>query len=391
MLYFSFYIFTFLLNFIFTFATFIPNERYCHSSVLIDKKLYFIGGFKFVNSSFSSITNEFFYLDVSKPFTTTNNILIPWIDLTYTGGPLKYSATACIGGKNNDMIFIFGGISPLNVIQSFVNQFDTSIQQWINITSVGSVLTDKGGFSFAKFNNGLIAIASGNSTFINITKELWIFDTLTLTGSLSNATNIPYLWGYCAITLPDENILYIGEHNAINLLDFAPMNNGTSGQTPPGRDSFSAVLTFDGRIIIFGGHNEIASLGDLWILDITMFQWSIGNIFNPIVDFIPYEHTATLVDNYMFVAFGKFINGSYSSKISILDVSQKNSYKWVTEFIPNTTTTTTITATTSNSISNNTKSSDSKNTSRIIGSIVSLIIIFVIASVLTLKFIDKYK
>ncbi|RIB23416.1 hypothetical protein C2G38_2171360 [Gigaspora rosea] len=34
-----------------------------------------------------------------------------------------------------------------------------------------------------------------------------------------------------------------------------------------------------------------------------MFQWSIGNILNPILDFIPYEHTATLVDNYMFVAF----------------------------------------------------------------------------------------
>ncbi|CAG8849995.1 28304_t:CDS:2, partial [Gigaspora margarita] len=149
-----------------------------------------------------------------------------------------------------------------------------------------SVLTDKGGISCAKFNNGLIAIASGNSTFINITKELWIFDTLTLAGRLSNATNIPYLW------LP----LY-------NTKSDMWTNMGTSGPTPPGRDSFSAVLTFDGRIIIFGGNNETASLDDLWILDITMFQWSIGNILNPIVDFIPYEHTATLVDNYMFFAF----------------------------------------------------------------------------------------
>ncbi|RIB23260.1 hypothetical protein C2G38_2242815 [Gigaspora rosea] len=317
----NFYIFTFLLKFTFTFAAFIPNGRESHSC----------GGFK-SNGFVSGITNEFFYLDVSKPFTTTDNDSIPWIDLTYTGGPLKTGATACIGGKNNDLIFIFGGISnfsdDLNAFQSFVNQFDTNKQQWINITSVGNVPTNRNDFSCANFNNGLIAIFSGlfEPAYGIVTNDLWIFNTLTLAWSLSNATNAPLpMFGYCAVTFPDGNILYIGGYS-FNLSNYMPMNNlplyntksdiwknmSISGPTPHARYYFSAVLTSDGRIIIFGGFDSASYFGDLWVLDITMFQWSIGKILNPIVNLTLYGHTATLVDDYMFVSFGKSFNYLYA-------------------------------------------------------------------------------
>ncbi|CAG8794699.1 11258_t:CDS:2 [Gigaspora margarita] len=133
-------------------------------------------GFKDIGSS-NIITTEFFYLNVSKPFTITDNISIPWIDLTYTGGPLKESATACVGGKNNDMIFIFGGFSYAEVNNSFVNQFDTNKQQWINITFVGNVPEVREHISCTNFDNGLIAIFGG---FISL-DDLWIFNTLELT------------------------------------------------------------------------------------------------------------------------------------------------------------------------------------------------------------------
>ncbi|CAG8774361.1 26491_t:CDS:2, partial [Gigaspora margarita] len=259
-----------------------------HSSVLIDNKLYFSGG---TNQSVDGM-NKFIYLDVSKPFTTTDNVSMPWIDLTYTGGPSKLYATACIGGKNNDMICIFGDY-PSSINQSFINQFDTSKQQWINITSVGNVPTIGYGYSCANFNNGLMAIFNGTGS----TNELWIFNTLILTWSLNNATNAP---------LPT-----LGYYT-------------------------------------------------------TMFQgqWSSGNISNPIVDLILFGHTATLVDNYM--QKGRFAdkNKSFSSRIFMLDVNRKDSYKWVTEFTPNTTTTTTVTTSSSNT------SSESKNTGIIIGAII---------------------
>ncbi|RIB14716.1 hypothetical protein C2G38_2143914 [Gigaspora rosea] len=238
MLLLNFYTFTFLLNFTFTFAAFIPNGRIYHSSVLIGDKLYFSGGY---NNSIDSMS-EFFYLDVSKPFTTTDNVSIPWIDLTYTSGPSKIEATACTGGKNNDMIFIFGGSSPPTVIQSFVNPFDTNKQQWIKITSVGNIPSYRSYISCANFDNGLIAIFSGSNPSNTITNDLWIFNTLTLTWSLSNATNAPLpIYVYCAITLSDGNILYIGGYSK-NITDYVPMNNSISGPTPSARGYFSAVL-----------------------------------------------------------------------------------------------------------------------------------------------------
>ncbi|KAF0468714.1 galactose oxidase [Gigaspora margarita] len=328
MLLLNFYIFTFLLNFIFTFAGFMPNGRVYHSSVLLDNKLYFSGGH---NESYDNITNEFFYLDVSKPFTTTDN-------------------------------------------------------------------------DSMRFDNGLIAMFSGISSSSNSTNNLWIFNTLTLTWSLSNATNAPLpMYTYCAVTLPDGNILYIGGSYFTNSPATGPVSMGdlplynttsdtwtsksTGGTFPPPRLQFSAVLSFsfsnvtsDGRIVIFGGYSlgnvfdgsfSLDVFSDLWILNTqALFEWSIGIISNPIVDLALYGHTATLVDNYMFVSFGKFQNGTHLPKIFILDVSQKDSYKWVTEFDANTKTTTTniTTITTANTLTTNFLAGI------IVGSIISFII-----------------
>ncbi|CAG8550127.1 22618_t:CDS:2, partial [Cetraspora pellucida] len=282
-------------------------------------------------------------------------------------------------------------------------------------------------FIFGESNN--------NQSFVNQ------FDT-----NKQHAINTPSSRrSYRAITLPDDNILYIGGLNdGINPTDtlasllLMPMDNlplyntktntwtimNITGPTPPSRVYFSAVLTPDGRIIIFGGYQLLSgTYGDLWILDIITYQWSVGKILNPIANLNLVGHTATLVDNYMFVkkvrlrtvpdrvlknyvtievvklqrkiwlpycycpivckpnvemnimdqtqvktlAFtlrpsivmknrlwssfknpiaiwkGFFSNTTYSSKIFMLNVSQKDSYRWVTEFIPNITTTTTVT------------------------------------------------
>ncbi|KAF0550221.1 galactose oxidase [Gigaspora margarita] len=94
----------------------------------------------------------------------------------------------------------------------------------------------------------------------------------------------------------------------------------------------------DKRIIVFGGLNYLSlGLGDLWILNIESYQWSAGNISNS-NGLTLWSHTANLVDNYMIDAFGTV--DEPSQRIYMLDVSQNDSYKWVTEFTPSTTNTT---------------------------------------------------
>ncbi|RIB08473.1 hypothetical protein C2G38_2045134 [Gigaspora rosea] len=193
----------------------------------------------------------FFYLDVSKQFNTT---ALPWNNLN------KFlpndGVSACSGGNNND-IFLFSGLI-VTEFTVFTVKYDINNQKWTdNITNGPS---PRSYISCAKFNNQLIAIFAGLADGRNNPNDLWIFDSLALTWSLSNAPNPPQpIWSYCAITLPDQTILYMGGTayenvtteilmplNSIPLYDSASdmwKTLETSGPTPPSRKAFSAVLS----------------------------------------------------------------------------------------------------------------------------------------------------
>ena len=73
---------------------------------------------------------------------------------------------------------------------------------------------------------------------------------------------------------------------------------------------FHSLLAQDGRIIIYGGTDPQGPPPDqLSVLDTTeqIFKWSIP-VVNYTPRFMPFaRHTATLVGNYMIVAFGRQI------------------------------------------------------------------------------------
>ncbi|CAG8462313.1 23275_t:CDS:2 [Gigaspora margarita] len=292
-----------------------PYVGESHSSVLIDRKLYFIGGFRVYDSDGNRIentTNEFFYLDVSKQFTLNDSSTIPWNDLTNTGGP-KLALTAVCSGEFNDMIYVFGGKNNEIVLEGItVYQYNLIKKQWINNIKAKRIDPSNRSYnSCAKFNGSMIIMSGQYIHNDDVLNDAWLFNTVKSSWRLSqNRENVNLIrFGYQAISFIDAGtiILYIG---------------GTT----------------DRRVIIFGGSDNTTHFGDLWILNIETFQWSIGNITNPISDLQVSGHTATLIDNYMLVAFGQFSNfstGYLSSKIFLLDVSQNDSYKWVNEFIPN--------------------------------------------------------
>ncbi|CAG8769886.1 30897_t:CDS:2, partial [Gigaspora margarita] len=291
-----------------------PGPRLWPAAVLVNNKLYIIGGLP---------NNDSFYLDVSKNFNVSDMASMPWTDIS-TGAPRKDSISACIGGMNNDSIFVIGN-KPSASFQPLVSQFDTTKQTWSNVTASGAPPVDRYYISCASFGKGLIAIFSGAYVTGNDNNDLWLFNTLSLSWIKSNATTAPAARsGYCAITLPDDNILYIGGSYNFSITSFIPMNI-----TPPSRRFSSAVLTPNKRILMFGGVNDasLSYYNDLWILDISTYQWSTGNITNPSLG--PsnlYDHTATVVGNYMFVCFGTNSQNyptptNSSSKIYVLDIT----------------------------------------------------------------------
>ncbi|PKY55880.1 hypothetical protein RhiirA4_410851 [Rhizophagus irregularis] len=108
--------------------------------------------------------------------------------------------------------------------------------------------------------------------------------------------------------------------------------------TPPTPRAYhSAVLTQDGRIIVYGGYTgELGIVSDdLVILDTYDYTWSNAKAIDPPPS--RFYHTATLVGYYMIVAFGRTNNDlppPTSNEVFILNTYDKSNYKWVNEFNP---------------------------------------------------------
>ncbi|CAI2164558.1 19513_t:CDS:2 [Funneliformis geosporum] len=116
----------------------------------------------------------------------------------------------------------------------------------------------------------------------------------------------------------------------------------------------TATMLSDGKIVFLGGQGNYNISRSIDIYDTNNDKWSqmIPNGTPPqkmavllYMDLIKYtpslaRHTATLVGNYMVIAFGLIYKDNkyvFSNQILLLDVSDKNDYKWVTNFTPNTT------------------------------------------------------
>ncbi|GBC37480.2 hypothetical protein GLOIN_2v1845096 [Rhizophagus irregularis DAOM 181602=DAOM 197198] len=263
-------------------------------------------------------TNDFFYLDVSIPFNLDSTL--PIVDLSIDARQIysHSNGISTICGPNKDTIFLIFRISEEGF--SYYN-FIINDQEWIPSTLETNVR-----WSSAVYTTS------------------W--------GSVSSGLNITYLAP--AILLPDGRIAYIGKSNIgdisfnfrniyiYNTNDGTWRNMSTSGIEPSPRYFHTTVLTQDGLIIIYGGVNNIGPVPDqISVLDtkVDPFTWSIPNI-----DYAPSSapfsgHTATLVGNYMIIAFGYYRTATtkstvLSDQIHMIDVREKNNYKWVKNFTP---------------------------------------------------------
>ncbi|PKC08678.1 hypothetical protein RhiirA5_499791 [Rhizophagus irregularis] len=161
---------------------------------------------------------------------------------------------------------------------------------------------------------------------INTTKTHWYLE--------SSDSNIVPKNLASAILLPDGRIAYIGENI-----------NNFGGIKPSPRYIHTTVLTQDGLIIIYGGSDRryYPVPNQISVLDtnVTPFNWSTPSKINTAPSSAPFGgHTATLVGNYM-IAFVHYRNTTHdyilSDQIHMIDVSEKDNYKWVKSFTPNNT------------------------------------------------------
>src|SRR5437870_1497542 len=80
-----------------------PLARYGHSSIVLGNNLYFLGGYVKDKN-----TNDFFYVDLSKPLDRSNP---QYIDLTTIASPpLRFSQGSLVPNDQGDGFYVIGGV-----------------------------------------------------------------------------------------------------------------------------------------------------------------------------------------------------------------------------------------------------------------------------------------
>ncbi|CAG8588548.1 7688_t:CDS:2 [Ambispora gerdemannii] len=335
--------------------SFSPYPRYAHSALLINENIYFVGGQVF-NTTYQTTlpSKDFFYLNVSKEFTT---ISLPWTDLSDLSGLAENSWTAtAVGGSNQDQLFLLGG-APWNISDPLVFMFDTRIRSWSTPKISELPPSRRREFSAVSDGSSHIFCFGGledkattnkpdtNTTFSN---EMVVLDTIELSWVMKSTIRAPLPRADSAATLlSNGQILYVGGRQANG--QFVLMNEiwlydtkslmwssvTAIGNTPLSRYGHTAALTSDGRLIIHGGINVNSTQpnSDIYVLNIAIspFEWSRPQFDNGVTPRA--YHTATMVNNYMIVAFG-MESDTGSTTLNILDANDPTNYTWVISFNP---------------------------------------------------------
>ncbi|CAG8593897.1 10676_t:CDS:2, partial [Racocetra fulgida] len=151
-----------------------------------------------------------------------------------------------------------------------------------------------------------------------------ILDTLNLIWSTSTESvfnpSPEFNNGFSATMLKNGIIAYIGGWN----------NDGYHD------------MSKDDRILIWGGENGgLPAEPQLAVLD-TQFRWSIPDVTGAknSIEILPYyAHTASMIDNYMIIAFGLTYDRLHnlqipSNLIFLLYTPNQHHYEWTSVFIP---------------------------------------------------------
>ncbi|RHZ88755.1 hypothetical protein Glove_21g275 [Diversispora epigaea] len=349
--------------------SFTPPGISGHSTALIDKTLYFIGG-DVSPSSFSLSLNRSF--DVSNPsFGVYPSYTSAFVEQAAPLVGIK-GGTSCVGGSKNDTIFVFGGENWYGrtknyIMEKLINKFDITNQEWSS-PEIGDEPTRRQDIQAVIDTKGNMYMFGGKWNRTDYYSDMIIFNTITSTYSFGSTIDGPTcMFGYTATLLPSGIIVYIGgrfwdDSIPINIatLPTTPItnialydiNNDSWSSTIANIKSYiqdrsyhSAVLVSDGRIICYGGisSNGTTVSPSLIILNIktSPFEWR-SQIYSG--DNEPpglYAHSANLFENYMIIGFGEKSNDyissitttSTSTDIYMFDVGNNT---WISKYRTNT-------------------------------------------------------
>ncbi|CAG8652110.1 6379_t:CDS:2, partial [Dentiscutata heterogama] len=229
-----------------------PLARFAHASVLVNSNLYFIGG-ELLNGGGAS--NDLFILDLSVPFNTSSP---KWIDLS-KNSPVPISSswcTASLGGSNNDIIFLIGGLMTDPNNSSLVYTFNTIDHTWSSPKVSG--ISPQRRKEMASIVNpddekiyifgGLSDETTGSSKSVEF-NDFIILDTILLTWTMNKFSFAPSKRAGHTLTKWNEIIVLIG-----------------------------------GKEIYTNGTTKLVDMNKIWTYDMNSGIWSLHTVTGDKID-----------------------------------------------------------------------------------------------------------
>lgn len=220
------------------------TARSYHSAVVLDGKVYVIGGHDAESELLASV-------EVYDPSSDT------WSAVTTSGTYTKREAGHCAAVVNNK-IYVMGGGSAINVVEAF----DPATSSWSTPTTTGTFTTGLG--ATADVIDGKIYVVGGtNYPPLAYLNRLEVFDPATNTWT-TPATTGTFTKRVAHSSAYVDGKLYIigGYSNAtgalatVDVLDVATntwSNRAFTGAFPPRYGHTSSVV--DGKIYVIGGYS----------------------------------------------------------------------------------------------------------------------------------------
>ncbi|RIB21074.1 hypothetical protein C2G38_1135595 [Gigaspora rosea] len=280
-----------------------------YNAFYIENKLYFIG----------SYSQYQFYIDLKDLSLENGTIYNNTPRISVASPNYVVSSNPFIGGNSNKKLFFI----DKSAYGLYVDTFNTELNKWETNNSYKGLPNVDLSWNQAWVTNETTGISYSFQEYLST--GVVIFDTINFVwiNSTSNPQNlfskdIFSINGCIPVLLSSGQILYIGGKlysfnqtlmNRIltydSIKDSWQINN-TTGKTPEERTGHTAVLTSDGRVIVYGGENNLSksAIPYLTILDTskTPFMWSTPIEENSIGSLN--SHTSVMVKNYMITAFG---------------------------------------------------------------------------------------
>ncbi|KAI8996915.1 hypothetical protein BDB01DRAFT_830555 [Pilobolus umbonatus] len=264
-------------------------------------KVYFYGGY---NKTYESIiTHPFSMFDA---ITNSWTILDPYDDFVENGTIVYGNQSAMIEGHNISTMYSQGSLNYFPFGFFNLTVFDLDTREWLGITN-----------------------ATNQDTEYFYEEQIPIYH--------SGSNSVYYIGGKKRHRVNSEQApVRFRTISRLSISDYDWTTFSCLGEIPSVRYTQSLTLLPDGKtVLMFGGTNDYddALEDSCYLLDLETVTWSVckWDVPSSIVT-ARYRHSVVLVENNLFVIFGRETYNDLLDDMFIIDVSDTNNFKYASEY-----------------------------------------------------------